>query len=164
MQARLARGSVLRQVAGMPVLLRPMRAADLPAIQALWVAAWQAAMPEIDFTARRAWLAPHLENLHDAGAVTLCAVADTRVVGFLSWFPATGLIEQLAVHPAHSGHGIGGTLLDAVKRERPAGLHLLVNQENPRAVAFYRRAGFAIREAGINPGGSRPIWRMAWAS
>ncbi len=162
MQERLARASILRQVAGMPVLLQPMRASDLPALQALWVAAWQGTMPEIDFAARQAWLATHLRDLHHAGAATLCAVPEATPVGFLTWFPADGLIEQLAVHPAHSSHGIGSALLDAVKQQRPAGLHLLVNQENPHAVEFYRRAGFGILAATTNPGGRRPVWRMAW--
>lgn len=162
MGGRLAHGSVLRQVAGMRPLLQPMRATDLPAIQALWVAAWQATMPAIDFTARQAWLASHLLDLHGAGAETLCAAPDTAVAGFLTWFPANGLIEQLAVHPTQFGHGIGSALLDAVKQRRPAGLHLLVNQENPHAVRFYRRAGFTVLEATTNPGGRRPVWRMGW--
>jgi putative acetyltransferase len=142
--------------------IRPMHAGDLPALQTLWVAAWQSTMPEIDFAARRDWLARHLDALHQAGAATLCATEDGAVRGFLAWFPETGLVEQLAVDPAHFGRGVATTLLDRVKRERPAGLHLLVNRENPRAVAFYRRAGFAIRAAATNPGGTRPVWRMGW--
>ena len=156
----------------MPITLHAMRAADLPAIQALWVAAWQARLPEIDFAARRDWLATHLAGLHAAGATTLCAVEGAAVeagatghgaiAGFLTWLPADGLIEQLAAHPARFGAGIGYALLAAVKQQRPAGLHLLVNQQNPRAVAFYRREGFVIAGATTNPGGTRPLWRMRW--
>jgi putative acetyltransferase len=164
--AGLAQGSILGQVARMPVILQPMRAADLPAIQALWVAAWSATLPEIDFAARRDWLATHLAELHAAGASTLCATEGATegaaIAGFLTWLPENGLIEQLAAHPARFGAGIGSALLAAVKQQRPAGLHLLVNQENPRAVAFYQREGFAIAGATTNPGGARPLWRMRW--
>jgi putative acetyltransferase len=162
MQVRLAQTRVLRQGVRMRIMIRPMHADDLEALQTLWVAAWQATMPQIDFAARRDWLATHLQTLHEAGAMTLCATVDGTVRGFLAWFPETGLVEQLAVDPAHAGRGIATALLDRVKRERPAGLHLLVNQENPRAVAFYRRAGFAILAAATHPGGTRPLWRMAW--
>lgn len=146
----------------MPLAIRPFTPADLGALQTLWVAAWQRAMPEIDFAARRDWLAHHLARQHAEGAVSLCAVEAGAVRGFLTWFPASGLIEQLAVDPAHQGRGVATALLAHAKAERPAGLDLLVNQENPRAVAFYQRAGFRIREATTNPGGTRPVWRMVW--
>lgn len=142
-----------------PLTPRTMIEADLPAIQDLWVAAWQATLPAENFPARRAWLSSHLARLHEAGAETLCLGAPEA---FLTWFPATGLVEQLAVHPARFGHGLATTLLAAAKQVRPAGLHLLVNQENPRAIAFYQREGFVIAEATTNPGGTRPVWRMRW--
>lgn len=138
---------------------RRFRPADLPALQSLWVAAWQATLPEIDFAARSAWLASHLATLHADGAETLCIGAPH---GFLTWLPATGLVEQLAIHPARFGQGLATTLLATVKAARPQGLHLLVNQQNPRAIAFYRREGFTVTETTTNPGGTRPVLRMRW--
>ncbi|OJY63455.1 MAG: hypothetical protein BGP12_10480 [Rhodospirillales bacterium 70-18] len=147
----------------MPILLRPMAPPDLPALLDLWVAAWQATLPATDFAARRGWMEGHLAVLHAGGATTLCACAEGQTPsGFITFFAADGLVEQLAVHPDRFGAGLGTALLEAAKRRRPQGLHLLVNQENPRAVAFYRRAGFAIIAATTNPDGRRPVWRMAW--
>jgi ribosomal protein S18 acetylase RimI-like enzyme len=42
---------------------------------------------------------------------------------------------------AHHGTGIGQTLLDEVLGSGPA--QLWVAKQNPRAIAFYRRNGFA---------------------
>ncbi|MBS7540199.1 GNAT family N-acetyltransferase [Ancylobacter lacus] len=42
---------------------------------ALWVAAWQATLPQIDFAARAGWLAARLDELEAGGAVTRLAFA-----------------------------------------------------------------------------------------
>lgn len=135
---------------------------DRAALQTLWIAAWQATLPEVDFAAQRAWLADHLAALHAAGATTLCTGPRGQPTGFMTWFPADGLIEQLAVHPARFGTGPAAALLAAARAARPAGLHLLVNEENPRALAFYRREGFRVTDRTTNPGGTRPVLRMVW--
>lgn len=141
---------------------RPFQPDDLPAIQELWVAAWQAVLPGEDFAARRAWLADHLAAAHAAGAATLCLGPAAAPAGFLTWFAASGLVEQLAVHPRHAGRGLGAALLAAVRTARPEGLHLLVNQENPHAIGFYQSQGFRITERTTNPGGTRLVLRMVW--
>jgi ribosomal-protein-alanine N-acetyltransferase len=52
-------------------------------------------------------------------------------------------VTRLGVHPAAQGQGIGARLLDAVLAEgRPA--MLTVRKDNARALALYRRRGFAI--------------------
>jgi putative acetyltransferase len=146
----------------MPNAPRPMPPEEMQAIQDLWVAAWQATMPDVDFAAQRAWLAEHLASLHAAGAQSLRTGPLGAPTGFITWFPADGLVEQLAVHPAAFGGGQAHALLAAAQAARPQGLHLLVNEENPRAIAFYRREGFRVVERTTNPGGSRPVLRMAW--
>ncbi len=148
--------------AAAPCVLRPVRPADAEPLGALWVAAWNATLPEIDFSTRapwfRGWLVGHL-----ATAVAVCAeAADGTLLGFVGFDPATGHMEQIAVHPDAAGMGVATALLDAAKAACPTGITLDVNQENPRAVAFYRREGFVITAEGVNPGGSRPIYRMAW--
>lgn len=75
------------------------------------------------------------------------AEVDGRVVGFASTLPSRdenpprdlelGAIYLLA---AHHGSGLGQALLDAALGDRPASLWVL--DENPRAIAFYRRNGF----------------------
>jgi ribosomal protein S18 acetylase RimI-like enzyme len=62
-------------------------------------------------------------------------------------------IEQLCVHPAHEAEGIGGQLLEWAEGYAIAAgverLESVVEPENERAVAFYRRRGFAPITAGV---------------
>ena len=139
-----------------------MRPADLPAMLDLWVAAWQATMPAIDFTARRAWLADRLGAFSGDAVTIFCAVEAEAVVGFVTIDRRTGYLDQLAVTPAYFGRGIAGELLDAAKRASPRGIELLVNQDNPRAISCYERAGFARVEPSTSTVTGRPIWRMRW--
>ena len=51
-------------------------------------------------------------------------------------------VDQLYVDPQHTGRGIGSSLLDVAKRERPHGLRLWTFQSNAGAQRFYLRHGF----------------------
>jgi GNAT superfamily N-acetyltransferase len=51
-------------------------------------------------------------------------------------------VDQLYVDPRRTGRGIGSSLLDAAKRERPHGLRLWTFQSNAGAQRFYLRHGF----------------------
>lgn len=160
------------------VLVRPYVPADLERAAALWVAAWRATMPEIDFAARRGWIVERLQTQDATGTVTLCAVAaddppagnpradvicPDGLCGFAMIEPARAYLEQLAVDPARFGLGIGTALLAAAKAICPDRLALRVNQDNPRAVRFYEREGFRITGEGVNPGGRLKTWDMAWS-
>ena len=118
-------------------------------------------MPEIDFEARQEWLRAWLAEQPEAAV--LCAVdAAGGLLGFVGIAPSTGYMEQLAVHPRTFSRGVATALLDAAKSLCPGGITLRVNQDNPRAIAFYRRAGFVINGEAVNPGGVRRIYEMAW--
>lgn len=150
-------------------LIRPYRDDDLEALADLWVQAWVATMPEIDFASRRGWIREELRHASRTGDPTLCAepaAADDakppRLAGFLMLRDRKSHLEQLAVHPAHFARGAGRDLLEAAKRLSPGRLTLAVNQENPRAARFYLREGFVIVSEGLNPGGKRKIWTMQW--
>ncbi len=136
------------------MILRAMRALDVPGMRALWIAAWEATFPDIDFAARGDWLEGRL-----VGEV-VCAVEGDAVCGFIT-IGAAGEIDQLAVAPAWFGRGVGTALL-AHARERRGRLRLSVNQGNPRAVAFYRREGFRMVGGGVNPQSGLAIWEMEW--
>ncbi len=140
--------------------LRPWREGDdlLP----LWLAAWAAAMPEIDFPARSDWFRAHLAQLTREGAQVICAEAEGGLAGFVTVHSDSGHLDQLAVHPAWAGQGVAAALLDAAKAASPARLWLDVNQANRRAVALYRRAGFSTAGDGINPLSGLATWRMGW--
>lgn len=53
-----------------------------------------------------------------------------------------GWLEQLYVHPAHHGQGIGTALLRQVMAEHPSGLQLWTFRANAGARRFYERHGF----------------------
>ncbi len=145
------------------ILLRPGEFGDHAALVDLWVAAWSAAMPAIDFEARRIWFEDHRERLENAGARTV--VAEDRcgiLLGFVTIELANGYLDQLAVAPAVQGRGIGRRLIAEARRLSPLRLALQVNQDNQPAVRFYEREGFRKTGSGKNPRSGLPVWHMEW--
>jgi putative acetyltransferase len=153
---------ISRQEAGSSFRLTP-RDDDLDPLADLWVASWRAVMPEIDFKARRAWFLAYLKDLEAQGTKTICAFGAERLLGFILLDATRGVLEQIAVAPELFGTGLGALLLEEAKRLCPLGLRLEVNADNPRAVRFYEKAGFAVQETGVNPISGRKTWRMRWA-
>ena len=140
-----------------------MRAGDLPAMLDLWVAAWQATMPEIDFAARRDWLAARLADFDSAGVAILCVADDAdAVLGFATIDPSTAYLDQLAVTPSCFGCGAARMLLDACKRIAPGRIDLRVDEANPRAMRFYERENFVRVGLVASTVTGRPVWRMCW--
>ena len=137
--------------------------ADDGALIELWLAAWSAAMPSIDFEARRGWIAERLVMLRAAGAAIITATDGARLVGFVT-MEQDGALDQLAVAPPAQGGGCARLLLDAAKRLSPGRVTLWVNTDNARAVRFYDREGFAAAEIGVNARSGLPIQRMQWTS
>jgi putative acetyltransferase len=126
------------------------------------VAAWQAAMPEIDFEARRPWLETRLDDLAAAGARILVADAEFAPAGFVTVDPARGHLDQLAVHPAHQGAGVADVLMKGAKTLSPTGLRLDVNADNGRARRFYARHGFEAVATGTNLRSGLPTISLLW--
>ncbi|KVE28729.1 GNAT family acetyltransferase [Burkholderia singularis] len=71
--------------------------------------------------------------------VWVCEDADGDITGFIGMHEAQ--IEMLFVDPERFGQGVGTRLLDHA-RKLHANLTVDVNEQNPRAHAFYRRYGF----------------------
>lgn len=130
----------------------------------LWIAAWAAAMPAIDFDARRAWFVDHLSAMHARGVEVTCAydAANGALAGFITLDRATGHIDQLAVTPHHWGAGAASALISHAKAHAPGALHLEVNQDNLRAVRFYEKHGFRRRAEDVNPNSGLATWRYEW--
>src|SRR5438445_2702203 len=90
------------------------------------------------------------------------AVGEGRLLGFstvLATEEDRGELDALFVEPEVMRRGVGRMLLDdAVSIARERGLHRIEVTANPRAVAFYRRAGFVAD--GEVPTRFRPGLRM----
>jgi putative acetyltransferase len=138
------------------------RGDDLETLADLWVASWQAVMPDIDFAARRAWFLAYLKDLETQGAKTICAFGAEHLLGFILLDETRHVLEQIAVAPKLFGTGVGALLLDEAKRLCPDGLDLEVNADNLRALRFYAKAGFTVQQAAINPTSGRKTWQMRW--
>jgi putative acetyltransferase len=145
-----------------PASIRDKVDTDLPGITDLWVASWQAAMPQIDFVARRAWFVERMAEHDAAGARTLVALHEGSIVGFAVVDPTTGYLDQLAVLPARQRRGIAAALIAAARRVSPTLLDIHVNQDNEGAISFYEKQGFAVTEADTNPLSGAPVYRMTW--
>ena len=143
--------------------LRDMTEADMPAVIDMWVAAWTAVMPDMDFEARRTYFAGRLAQHRDEGAHRLVAVDGSGTIqGLLVVNPALRYLDQLAVAPGCHGTGLGKRLILEAQARSPSGLSLHVNQQNARAVAFYDKCSWRRGEAAINPRSGLPIWLYHW--
>lgn len=137
--------------------------AHLSGIAEFWVASWAKTMPAIDFAARRPWIEAHLPVLRDRGVALRVALSDSGApIGFITVDPQTGHIDQVCVSPDEWGGGLASDLIAEAKRLSPSGLHLDVNADNPRAIAFYIRHGFRETGRSTNPSSGLPIIAMTW--
>jgi putative acetyltransferase len=143
--------------------LRDYHHDDVEAAIALWLRAWSAALPQIDFAARLDWWRERWDSELVPNNVIRVAEEAGGLVGFVVIDPRSGYLDQIVVAEEHWGSGVADALLDEAKRISPTGITLDVNQENERAVRFYERAGFVRTVASINPTSGRPTWKYAWS-
>ena len=125
---------------------------DAAAVADVWLASFSDALPTVrrahDDDDVRRWIREHLVPSTECWvAVEAADGAEGRVVGMMALAP--GWVEQLYVHPAYQGRGVGSALL-AVALERDEPLQLWTFQVNTRARAFYARHGF--REVELTDG------------
>lgn len=101
-----------------------------------------------------------LANPRDEWSIRV-AVSDDEIIGFAMAGPSFGAVGQdlprkrqlysIYVTPTNYGIGVGRALLDESLGDAPA--MLWVAKQNPRAIAFYVRNGFAFDGAEqIDPG------------
>jgi putative acetyltransferase len=144
--------------------------ADWPALLDVWLAAWRATYPNIDFGARRDWLVRHVSELELNGATTLClfdeaSLADRArpaLAGFVVIDAATGWLDQLCVGPDYFGSGAADALIAEAQKISPERISLDVNADNIRAIRFYERRGFKPVGAGSNSLSGRATIKMEW--
>jgi len=144
-----------------PVVLRTYRPQDEDEAIALWQRSWQLAYPAIDFAGRVAWWRARWRNELVPSAQIVIAETDGEVTGFVTIDDA-GYLDQLVVAPEQWGSDLAAALVEEAKRLAPQGITLLVNDDNGRAIGFYRKCGFVDAGDDVNPTSGRPVKRMAW--
>ena len=142
--------------------LRPYIAADEDGAIELWRRTWAHHFPHIDFNARVAWWRERWRQELAPVARIVVAEQDGRLFGFVTVDPKTGYLDQIVVAPEQWGSGLALALLDEAKRLSPAGLELLVNKDNARAIRFYEKHGFVYAGDAVNPVSGKPVNKMAW--
>ena len=143
------------------ISLRPYDPADEDAAVALWLRAWQAAYPALDFAARFDWWRERWRNELVPNASIVVAEQTDALIGFVT-IDHKGYLDQLVVGPGHWGSALGNALVDEAKRLSPDHISLLVNTDNARAIRFYERNGFVHAGNDVNPTSGRPVLRMEW--
>ena len=146
----------------MIVTLRDYLPADENEAIELWRRTWTEHYPHIDFDARVPWWRERWRKELVPNARIMLANIDSVLVGFVTVNAMTGYLDQIVVAPEHWGGGIAAALLDEAKRLSPGGLSLLVNKDNDRAIAFYRKHGFVDDGEDKNPVSGIPVSRMRW--
>jgi putative acetyltransferase len=144
------------------LVIRPMQPADLQETLDIWVTAWQAAYPAIDFNARRGWTVDRIAELERTGSRSVIVLKDGRIVGAMVVNPDTGYLDQIVVALGMQGTGIAERLLAEARRLSPTKLDLHVNQDNARAIRFYEKHGFKRTGEDVNPRSGAPIYLMRW--
>jgi putative acetyltransferase len=150
--------------------LRAYAAADEAAAIELWQRTWQATYPDIDFSERLAWwrerwrseLVPACTIVVAEAGGGLVGLEPATIAGFVTVDPATGYLDQLVVAPEAWGSDLARALIEAAKQIAPAGLDLDVNQDNLRAIAFYKKHAFAVTGKGVNARSGRALLKMSW--
>jgi GNAT superfamily N-acetyltransferase len=166
------------------IALRPMRADDADNVAALHATSWRSAyrgMLTDDFLDNQVvadrqavWHERFQGPATDSAFGIVAEDATGQLIGFtyvlLHHDPVWGsLIDNLHVHPAHKGGGIGRRLLQAVATQLgPEHTHpcfLWVLDANEPAKRFYARLGAEFAEQAMAPpfgGVSLPEWRCVW--
>ena len=84
------------------------------------------------------------------------------MIGFVTIEPHTHYLDQLVVAPQFWGHAVAAALMAQAKQISPDFIDLDVNTDNARALAFYKKQGFAVTGEGVNAFSGRPIYHLRW--
>jgi ribosomal protein S18 acetylase RimI-like enzyme len=148
-------------------IIRPAVAADTDQLRALARDAYGKYVPRLNRepAPMNADFAAHVAAAH---AVVIDAAG--AIAGYMIAWPEPDayFVDNLAVAPAHQGHGLGRRLLDharaeALRLDLPA-LRLHTNVAMTENLAIYRHIGFVETHRGIHNGYNRAYLRLDLSS
>ena len=149
-------------MSGASFTLRAYGPGDEDAAIELWRRSWQEAYPAIAFRQRVDWWRERWRQELVPQARIVIAESAGALAGYVTVDAKTRYLDQIVVAPEHWGAGIAAALLAEAKRLSPAGLDLLVNKDNARAIRFYAKHGFVYARDDVNPISGHPVDRMSW--
>lgn len=138
-------------------MIRKLKPEDLDAVMAIWL---KTNIKAHDFIAESYWQAnfPMVESLLPEAEIYVYE-EDKTIRGFV------GLMENyiagIFVTQDCQSHGIGKALLDFIKKSCPE-LSLQVYKKNVRAVRFYQREGFTVRQEQVDENTGEVELVMSW--
>lgn len=138
-------------------MIRKMRAADLDAVAAIWLDVNRSAHR---FIPARYW-EDNLEQVKGMLPEAEVYVYEdgNEIQGFVGL--DGDYIAGIFVRAGVQSRGIGRELLETVKAFRGR-LTLNVYQKNERAISFYRRAGFSVRQEQTDESTGEREYSMEW--
>lgn len=138
-------------------MIRKLKKADINRVTGLWL---DTNLKAHEFIPFQYW-----KNNYDAVKEMLPQAEvyvyenDNKIQGFVGLNDE--YIEGIFVSDEMQAQGIGKLLLDFVKEKRMK-LHLNVYQKNIRAINFYQREDFEIRDEGLDEATGEKDYEMIW--
>ena len=144
--------------------LRPLEEGDFDAVgqvaRAIWLAHYVTIITtaQIEYMLGGRFSAQNLRRyLHSSERWMDVLECDRELAGYTSYAltsdPGEVKLEQLYLLPLLHGRGLGRQMLEHVERaalrQGARRLSLQVNKQNDKALAFYRRANFTVREEAV---------------
>lgn len=128
-------------------------------IMTIWLTATLKAHPFIDHSY---WMRYYdaVKNRYLAAAATYVSIQKGRVMGFIS-IMGGDTIGALFVDTRHQHRGIGRALVCHAQGLYPD-LRLFVYAQNKHAVAFYKKAGFAVQNEHTDTDTGEREYTMRW--
>jgi putative acetyltransferase len=150
------------------LVVRPVRAGEAPVLAEVYHAAvHEGAASAYSAEQRAAWspAAPSGDGwaARIAGADTLVAERDGRVLGFMAWEPAKGWIDLAFVRPEAMGTGVAAALYAVIEgRARAVRIARLSVDASELARPFFARQGWRVvaREEVVRGGVTLHRYRM----
>jgi GNAT superfamily N-acetyltransferase len=129
-------------------LMRAAQVSDAERVAEVLIASREAFMPFAPSVHTESQVRKWVRDVLLPCTRTTVAVVSDSVVGVVavSEKEGQGWVEQLYIHPAHIGQGIGSALLAHAVATTPGPIRLYTFQQNARSRKFYERHGFVAVE------------------
>ncbi|MCP1223325.1 N-acetyltransferase [Sebaldella sp. S0638] len=140
-------------------MIRLLKSKDVEEVMRIWLDSTLEAHP---FISEEYWLENYkmVKDTYIPLSKTYVLEDNSKIKGFISIIDEL-FIGALFVEVLHQGEGIGRRLIE-FSQKRHKELDLTVYKENERAVAFYKKMGFRIRNEQINEDSEKAEFRMYW--